>query len=93
MGAPPMGGPVEAPPASLMQALLGPLAGIQAEEQAKLQAAQSEQVASLVAAMSKPNPAGLAAVSEPAPMMLPDAPMEEEDELGGGLPPAGMEGY
>jgi hypothetical protein len=87
MGAP-MGAPGQAQqsaPATLMQALLGPLSMMQEQEQASLREQQAMQIQNLVGALAMPNPAGEQAMTGPAPVgMGMDAPLED-DPMGGGL--------
>ena len=89
MGAPPMGGGMpgqaqQSAPATLMQALLGPLSMLQEQESQSLREQQALQIQNLVGQLAMPNPAGAAAMSGPAPVGMGVDPAVEEDPMAGG---------
>ena len=87
-GLPPTGMAQQSAPATLMQALLGPLAMMQEQEQQSLREQQAAQIQNLVGALAMPNPGGEAAMSGPAPAGLGVEAGAPEDEV-----PMGGVGY
>jgi hypothetical protein len=92
MGGAPMGGmgapgqAQQSAPATLMSALLGPLAMMQEQEAQSLREQQALQIQNLVGALAMPNPAGQAAMTGPAPVGMGEDPALAEDPMamGGG---------
>jgi hypothetical protein len=84
MGAP--GQAQQSAPATLMSALLGPLAMMQEQEAQSLREQQALQIQNLVGALAMPNPAGQAAMTGPAPVGMGEDPALAEDPMamGGG---------